>query len=105
MYVARYIGEHDHRRGQVGDPRCLPVVLVDTAYFCTYNKRGRNGDPIRLRESRANRRKHGLPLADAKRLDWDSMIAWIDDSQDYGEERWVGIAPLGRGSLHTVIFA
>jgi uncharacterized DUF497 family protein len=53
-------------------------------------------------KSRANRRKHGLPLADAKRLDWDSMIAWIDDSQDYGEKRWVGIAPLGRGSLHTV---
>ena len=24
--------------------------------------------------------------------------------QDYGEERWVGIAPLGEGPLHTVVF-
>ena len=56
-------------------------------------------------KSRANRRKHGLSLADAKRLDWDSMIACIDDLQDYGEERRGGIAPLGRGSLHTVVFA
>jgi uncharacterized protein len=55
-------------------------------------------------KSKGNRRKHGLPLADAKRLDWDSMIAWVDDSQDYGEERWVGIAPLGDGPLHTVVF-
>jgi uncharacterized DUF497 family protein len=43
-----------------------------------------------------------LSLADAKRLNWDSMIAWIDDSNDYGEERWAGIAPLGCASLHTV---
>jgi uncharacterized DUF497 family protein len=55
-------------------------------------------------KSRRNRKKHGLSLADAKRLDWDSMIAWVDDSQDYGEERWVGIAPLVEGPLHTVVF-
>jgi uncharacterized DUF497 family protein len=32
------------------------------------------------------------------------MIAWVDDSQNYGEERWIGIAPIGTGSLHTVVF-
>jgi uncharacterized protein len=55
-------------------------------------------------KDRSNRRKHGLSLKKAERLDWDEMIAWIDDSQDYGEERWIGIAPLGRGPLHTVVF-
>jgi uncharacterized DUF497 family protein len=56
------------------------------------------------RKDRSNRKKHGLSLDDAGRLDWDEMIAWVDDSQGYGEERWVGIAPLGNGSLHTVVF-
>jgi uncharacterized protein len=55
-------------------------------------------------KSRRNRKKHGLSLGEARRLDWDSMIAWVDDSQGYGEERWVGIAPLGVGPLHTVVF-
>ena len=55
-------------------------------------------------KSRGNRKKHGLSLANAKRLDWESMIAWVDDSRDYGEERWVGIAPLGDGPLYTVVF-
>lgn len=55
-------------------------------------------------KSRVNLKKHGLPLAEAQRLGWDSMIARVDDSQDYGEERWVGIAPLGEGPLHTVVF-
>ncbi len=57
-----------------------------------------------LAKSKGNRKKHGLSLAEAGRLDWDSMIAWVDDSQDYGEERWVGIAPLEDGALYTVVF-
>jgi uncharacterized DUF497 family protein len=55
-------------------------------------------------KDRGNRHKHGLSLKKAEWLDWDEMIAWIDDSQDYGEERWTGIAPLGRDLLHTVVF-
>jgi uncharacterized DUF497 family protein len=57
-----------------------------------------------LAKSRGNRKKHGLSLAEATQLDWDLMIAWVDDSQDYCEERWVGIAPLAKGPLHTVVF-
>jgi uncharacterized DUF497 family protein len=55
-------------------------------------------------KDRRNRKKHGLSLKEAERLDWDEMIAWTEDSQDYGEERWVGIAPLGSGPLHTAVF-
>lgn len=32
------------------------------------------------------------------------MIARVDDSQGYGEERWVGIAPLRGGPSCTVVF-
>jgi len=76
MYVARYIAEHDHRRGQVGDPRCLPVVLVDTAYFCTYNKRGRNGDPIRLREKQGESQEARTAARgrEATRLGFDDRV-------------------------------
>ena len=55
-------------------------------------------------KDRRNRQKHGVSLKKAERLDWDELIAWIDDSQDYGEERWIGIGPLGRGPLHTAVF-
>jgi uncharacterized DUF497 family protein len=55
-------------------------------------------------KDRANRQKHGLSLKEAEDLDWDEMIARVDDSQDYGEERWVGISPLAGDSLHTVVF-
>lgn len=57
-----------------------------------------------LAKDRSNRHKHGVSLKKAERLDWDEMIAWVDDSQNYGEERWVGIAPIGTGPLHTVVF-
>lgn len=55
-------------------------------------------------KSSSNLRKHGLSLAEPSRLDWESMIAWIGNSLAYGEERWVGIAPLAGGILHTVVF-
>jgi uncharacterized protein len=50
-----------------------------------------------------NRAKHGLSLSVAERLDWNSMLARVDDRQDYGEERWVGVAPYG-ARLYTVVF-
>jgi uncharacterized DUF497 family protein len=36
-------------------------------------------------------------------LDWDVMLVELDDSQDYGEERWLGTAPEG-GKLYYVVF-
>jgi uncharacterized DUF497 family protein len=55
-------------------------------------------------KDRKNRQKHGISLKEAEKLEWDEMIAWVDDSQDYGEERWVGIAPLESSPLHTAVF-
>jgi uncharacterized DUF497 family protein len=31
------------------------------------------------------------------------MLLQVDDREDYGEERWVGIAPQG-GRLYTAVF-
>ena len=42
-------------------------------------------------KDRRNRAKHGLSLTFATRLDWDSMMVQVDDSKDYGEERWIGV--------------
>lgn len=50
-----------------------------------------------------NRKKHGLSLEFAAKLDWGAMLAESDDSQDYGEDRWLGIAPEG-GNLYFVVF-
>lgn len=50
-----------------------------------------------------NRAKHGLSLRVAEKLEWDSMLARVDEREEYGEERWVGLAPYG-GRLYTVVF-
>lgn len=55
-------------------------------------------------KDRRNRAKHGLSLEFAGRLDWDSMLAQVDERDDYGEERWIGVAPRG-GRLYTVVFS
>jgi uncharacterized protein len=54
-------------------------------------------------KDRRNRAKHSLSLGFAAELDWDSMYVATDDSEDYGEERWIGVAPKGK-RLYTVIF-
>jgi len=34
-----------------------------------------------------NLAKHGLSLALAADLEWDSAMVWVDDRKDYGEAR------------------
>ena len=50
-------------------------------------------------KDRRNRAKYGLSLGLAAKLDWDSMLLQVDDREDYGEERWIGIAAR-RAALH-----
>ncbi len=49
----------------------------------------------------ANRKKHGISLAFAERLDWNAMVTRVDSRHD--EERWFGIAP-SAGQLYSVAF-
>lgn len=50
-----------------------------------------------------NRRKHGLPLAAAGRLDWDASPIEPDLRRDYGELRWRLVGLLD-GRLHVCVF-
>jgi len=61
----------------------------------------------------SNRIKHGVSLALARELDWDSALVWADDRYEYDELRMVALAPktntlfyvsfVDRGSLRRII--
>lgn len=40
-----------------------------------------------------NQSKHGVSLALASELDWNSALAWVDDRFEYGETRMIALAP------------
>ena len=51
----------------------------------------------------ANRRKHGLSLAHAKDMDFDTAIYALDDRYDYGEARTQTLGLIGN-RLHMLVF-
>jgi uncharacterized DUF497 family protein len=53
---------------------------------------------------RANVQKHGLDFADAGELFAAPMLVALDDREDYGEERWIGIGML-RTRIVVVVYA
>lgn len=55
-------------------------------------------------KDRANFAKHGVPLTDAERFDWNSALEREDDRFDYGETRFVGLGLIGE-RLHVLVFA
>jgi uncharacterized DUF497 family protein len=42
-----------------------------------------------------NRRKHGISLPEAARMDWDAALVWQDTRRDYGETRMVALGAIG----------
>jgi uncharacterized protein len=50
----------------------------------------------------ANLAKHGVSLADAEHLDWDSALLWIDQRGDYGEQSQCALAVLVDSVYFTV---
>jgi uncharacterized DUF497 family protein len=51
----------------------------------------------------ANLAKHGISLALAAQLEWDSAITWADVRRDYGERRMAGLGYIG-DRLFAVVF-
>lgn len=51
----------------------------------------------------ANLAKHGVSLADAGRLEWDTLWAMADSRRDSGESRMIGYALMGE-RLYCVVF-
>jgi len=50
-----------------------------------------------------NLAKHGLSLAMAADLDWETALVWLDDRIDYGEPRQIALALKGN-LLFSVAF-
>ncbi len=50
-----------------------------------------------------NLAKHGLGLAEAACLDWDSALVWQDSRRDYGEIRHVALA-LMESRVYCVVY-
>ena len=51
----------------------------------------------------ANIADHGLSLATADELEWEWLLAKEDIREEYGEQRMVGFAPIGR-TVYCVVF-
>jgi uncharacterized DUF497 family protein len=51
----------------------------------------------------SNITKHGLSLSEARLLDWDSAVCWVDERKNYGEERCVALALIKQG-LYCAIY-
>ena len=54
-------------------------------------------------KNRSNQQRHGLDFTEAKRLFNPALFVDIDDREDYGEERYVGLGLLD-GRVVVVIF-
>ena len=50
-----------------------------------------------------NQDKHGVSLALAAELDWDSSLVWLDERFEYNEMRMIALAPK-TGILYYVAF-
>lgn len=51
----------------------------------------------------SNIQKHGLSLAEARLLEWDTALEWIDGRKNYGEERYIALA-LMKQRLYYVVY-
>lgn len=50
-----------------------------------------------------NQAKHGTSLAEAEKIEWETLLAMEDDRQDYGEVRMIGFAYIGL-RLYCVVY-
>ncbi len=51
-----------------------------------------------------NMAKHGVSLAQAGQMEWDTLVSMPDRRRDYGEPRMIGYALVG-ARLYCVVFA
>jgi len=54
-------------------------------------------------KDKSNKEKHSLSLDDAKLLEWDEALSWIDSRRDYGEVRYVSLIPM-KHRLYCVVY-
>jgi len=49
----------------------------------------------------ANRDKHGISLAEAERIEWDTAYVWVDERFDYDELRMCALGYIGLRLFHA----
>ncbi len=54
-------------------------------------------------KNRVNIRKHGIDFLDVSAMFQHPMVTFLDQRQDYGEDRWIGIGIL-KTLLAVVVF-
>ncbi len=54
-------------------------------------------------KDRINQVKHGVSLASAASLDFETAVVREDDRSDYGETRWLGVGMIEH-RLHVLVF-
>lgn len=47
--------------------------------------------------------KHGVSLAEATNIEWESALTWPDARRSYGETRWIAIGYIGL-RLYVVVY-
>ena len=51
----------------------------------------------------SNIQKHGLSLTEARLLEWDTALEWIDGRKNYGEERRIALV-LMKQRLYCIVY-
>ncbi|MBN2034678.1 MAG: BrnT family toxin [Deltaproteobacteria bacterium] len=51
-----------------------------------------------------NIRKHGFDFADAHQMFEKPLLARLDDRENYGEDRWIGIGTTANGIVVILVF-
>lgn len=51
-----------------------------------------------------NIRKHGLDFVDAWQVFQNPLFVKLDDREDYGEDRWIGIGMMSNGIVVVFVF-
>ena len=41
-------------------------------------------------------------MAEAKHFDWEAALGWLDDREDYGEDRYVALGGIGNYLYYVV---
>ena len=56
------------------------------------------------KKNQLNIKKHGFDFADANQVFDNILLASLDNSQDYDEDRWISIGTLHNGTAVVVVF-
>jgi hypothetical protein len=56
-------------------------------------------------KNKENIRQHGLDFVDGKQLFENLLLVKLDDREDYGEDRFIGIGMMSNGIIFVMVFA